>query len=354
MVAVSLFGRLATDTAALRARMELLTRQVSDGRKGTLYGDTAPEARRAIDLRADIARRATWQGSIDGALGRVQVALTVLGQLETIASAAMAGTLSLPGTDSRRVTVVAQEARAALVQVAQLLNTRQGGEYVFGGSDFLNAPIPDAANVLSSGMTVQIATAVGGLAPGGAAAVSAAALAAASSDTPGVTPFSAFLSDPLGGLAEPRRSVPAEDGLRIAYGLSANRNAAAVSAGNTTGSWARDLMRGLATLAALDPAQVSLGTDFQAVVADAREALRSATETLGQERGLLGAVEKRLEGVRDAHADLTITLRLQLSAVEEVDAAETIAKLQATRIQIEASYQAIATLGGLSLARFLA
>ena len=354
MVAVSMFGRLATDTAALRARMEVLARQVADGRKGTFYGDIAPEARRAIDLRADIAMRATYGGTIDGALGRTQVAQTVLGQIETIASDAMASTLSLPGTDVRRVTVVAQQARAALVQVAQLLNERQAGDYVFGGSDFLNPPIPDAANILSSGMAVQIATAVAGLVPGGAAAVAASTLAAASSDAPGVTPFSAFHSDPLAGLNEPRRAVPAEDGPRIEYGMLANRNAAAVSGGNTTGSWARDLMRGLATLAALDPSQVTLGADFQTVVADARESLRSATEALGQERGLLGAVEKRLGTLKDAHVELSLTLKLQLSSIEEVDAADAIARLQSTRNQIEASYQAIATIGQLSLARFLA
>ncbi|HYF08387.1 MAG TPA: flagellin, partial [Acetobacteraceae bacterium] len=118
-------------------------------------------------------------------------------------------------------------------------------------------------------------------------------------------------------------------------------------------SWARDLMRGLGTLAALDPAQIALGADFQAVVATAREALRSAVEAMAQERGMLGAVERRLEAAREAHADLTVTLRLQLSSVEEVDAAETIARLQATRIQIESSYQALGMLGELSLARFL-
>ncbi|HYF09018.1 MAG TPA: hypothetical protein VD970_15455, partial [Acetobacteraceae bacterium] len=164
MVAVSLLGRLAADTAHLRARLETLTRQVSDGRRGPFYGDVAPEARRAMDLRADIALRATHQGTIAGALGRTGVAQSVLGQLEAIAGDAMAGTLSLPGTDARRVAVVAQTAGAALVQVAQLLNTRHAGEYVFGGSDFLNAPIPDAAGIGTSGMAVQIAAAVQGLA----------------------------------------------------------------------------------------------------------------------------------------------------------------------------------------------
>lgn len=353
MVAVSLLSRLAADTAQLRQRMELLSRQVSDGRRGALYGDIAPEARRAIDLRADIALRGTYRGTIDRALGRTGLGQEVIGRIETIANAALAATLSLPGTDARRVTTVAEQARAALAEVAQLLNERQGGEYVFGGSDSLNPPIPDAANILASGMATQIAAAVAGLAPGGAAAVAAATLAAASSDAPGVTPFSAFLSDPLAGLAEARRAVPAEDGPRVAYGLFANRNAAATSTGETTGSWARDVLRGLATLAAIDPSQVALGQDFLSVIATAREGLRSGIEAMAQERGLLGAVEQRLAASREAHAEVTIALRLQLSAIEEVDPAEAITRLQAVQVQLQASYQTIADAASLTLTRFL-
>lgn len=353
MTSVSLIGRLATDTVALRARMDLLARQVSDGRKGSLYGDIAPQGRQAIDLRAEIGIRATYQGTIDAALGRTQVAQRVMAQLQSIADEAQGWTLSLPGTESGRVTLVAQQARAALVQVAQLLDTRQAGQYVFGGTDSLNPPVPDPDGILSSGMATQIAAAVAGLVPGGAAAVAAASLAAASSDTAGVTPFSAFVSTAGAGLTEARRSVPAEDGSRVDYGLFANRNAAAISTGSTTGSWARDLMLGLATLAAIDPAQIALGADFQAVIAGARYSLTSASEALSQERGVLGSVEKRLESVKQAHADLTVTLRLQLSAIEEVDPAEAITRLQATQTQLQTSYQAIATLSGLSLARFL-
>ena len=113
-------------------------------------------------------------------------------------------------------------------------------------------------------------------------------------------------------------------------------------------------MRGLATLAAIDPAQVALGADLQAVIAGARGALASASEALSQEQGLLGSVEKRLDGMKVAHGELTVALRLQLSSIEEVDAAEAITRLQATQTQLETSYQAISALGSLSLARLLA
>jgi flagellin-like hook-associated protein FlgL len=203
-------------------------------------------------------------------------------------------------------------------------------------------------------MATDIAAAVAGLTVGNAAAVAAATLSAAQSDAAGTTPFSAFVSDPAQGLGEPRRSVPAAEGERVAYGLFANRNAAATSVGETTGSWARDVLRGLATLAALDPAQAALGTGFTELMAVVRGGLRSAVDAIGVERGALGATEQRLETTARRHAEVSVALAGQIAEIEEVDMAATISRLQATQTQLEASYRAISLVSGLTLTRFLA
>ncbi len=184
--------------------------------------------------------------------------------------------------------------------------------------------------------------------------MAAATRAAAQQDgSAGVSPFSAFLNDPARGLAKPRRAVPADDGMMVAHGLFANRNAAAPSAGETAGGWARDLLRGLMSLAALTPAQTASRTDFHAFAATIREGLRSATDALGAEAGALGQTEARLDAMRSRHEAVQVTLRTQLSGIEEVDLAETLSRLQQTRTALEASYGAIARIGGLSLAQFL-
>ncbi|MBL6459667.1 hypothetical protein JMJ55_30715, partial [Belnapia sp. T6] len=79
-----------------------------------------------------------------------------------------------------------------------------------------------------------------------AATVAAATRAAALDDSAGTTPFSDVLSDPARGGVEPRRSLLSAAGTATPVGLFANRNAAERSAGETTGSWVRDLLRGLA------------------------------------------------------------------------------------------------------------
>ena len=51
--------------------------------------------------------------------------------------------------------------------------------------------------------------------------------------------------------------VTSADGTATEVGLFASRNAAATSTGETTGGWARDLLRGLASIAALTPASAA-------------------------------------------------------------------------------------------------
>jgi flagellar hook-associated protein 3 FlgL len=188
---------------------------------------------------------------------------------------------------------------------------------------------------------------------GNAAAVAAATRAAAMDDSAGVTPFSAFLSDPASGLVEPRRSVPVGDGQLAPYGISANRNGTAASTGETTGSWARDLLRGLASIAALGPAQAASPDDFRALADSIRQGLKSAANGLADEQGALGLTEQRLQVAQEMQSSVTDTLKTQLADIEEVDLASTLTRLQATRTALEASYTALGNLGTLTLTRYL-
>ena len=196
--------------------------------------------------------------------------------------------MKLDPNDPGSLSLVAARARAAMVEVGQLLNSRSNGEYLFGGSDFANPPVPDPDGLPTSGMARQIAGAVATLGGGNAAAVAAATRAAAMDDAAGVTPFSAFLSDPASGLVEPRRSVPVGDGQSAPYGISANRNGGAASTGETTGSWARDLLRGLASIAALGPAQAASPDDFRALADTIRQGLQKRGEWPGRRAGRAG------------------------------------------------------------------
>jgi flagellin-like hook-associated protein FlgL len=352
MRGIDTLGRLDSDAGLLRLRLDTLNRQLATGRRAEAPGDLSPHLPRVSELRAEAARRDTYGAAVGEALGRAQATQGALGRLTAIAREFGGDVaMKLDPKDAASIPLAAARARAALIEVGHILNTRQGGEYLFGGSDSANPPVPAPDDLPASGFASQIASAVATLGGGNAAAVGAATRAAAASDAAGTTPFSAFLSGP--GLAEPRRGVPAEDGALVPYGVAANRNAAAVSSGETTGSWARDLLRGLASIAALTPAQAASPAEFAAFAAVVRDGLRSASDALANEAGALGFTEARLEETQRRHADANTTLEAQLAAIEEVDLAEVLTRLRATETTLQASYGAIGRLGDLTLARFL-
>jgi flagellin-like hook-associated protein FlgL len=174
----------------------------------------------------------------------------------------------------------------------------------------------------------------------------------AQSNAAGTTPFSVFLSTGAGA-TEARTNVLGNENDRVEYGIHANRNAAIVSSGETTGSWARDLLRGLASIAGLTPEKAQLGDDYTTFISTIRNGLESSVDALALERGSLGLTEARLQGVASLQENIGTSLKLQLSNLEDVDMAKTITSFQTTQTQLEASYRALAISQQLSLTRFL-
>jgi flagellar hook-associated protein 3 FlgL len=353
MTGISLTGRIDLNAIMLRERLTLLGEQVSTGRKGSSYAALNTDAPKSMDLRGEISRREAHQNTIRQTLSKVQVTQDVLDRIGAIAERVSANTAKLMGASKpEEIQIQAGQARAALVEVANLLNERYGGEYLFGGSDTHQPPIPDADGILTSGMASGIATQVASLASGNAATVLANTKALAQSNAAGTTPFSVFLSTGPGA-TEGRRNLLSNDNERIEYGIAANRNGSVVSSGETTGSWARDLLRGLASIAALTPEKSQLGQDYNTFVTTVQQGLKSSVNALALERGALGVVESRMESIRTLHESVTLTLTLQVSEIEEVDMAKTITSFQATQSRLEASYRAMSIAQQLSLTRFL-
>lgn len=357
MASIDMFTRLTSETALLRSRLETLTRQSTSGLRAVALGDLAPEVPRAVSLRGEVARRELYGKAMDQALGRTAIMQDSLGRLTEIArDFRTKAALRIHSGDPGSLMTVQSNARAALKEVADLLNTRHAGEYLFGGSDLGNPPIPDPEGVATGQMAQDIAAEIAGLGASDAAAVAAATRVIAQSTSAGVTPFSGFLSADEAlpaGERETRRGVPSADGQIIGYGIAANRNGEAASTGETTGSWARDLLRNLMSLAALTPEQMAAPAAFDGFVATIREGLSSAETALGEEAGALGHVEARMEAAKRRHDDMSSVLAQQLSSIEEVDVADILTRMQATRSALEASYRAIGSLADLNLAHFL-
>jgi flagellin-like hook-associated protein FlgL len=345
MSSISTVAGLATDQALLRGRIDTLSRQVATGQRGTVHGALGAEARRAIDLRGEIGRREAYGNAADRALARSGAAATVLARLHDLTAGVSAEAKRAKTLGALAAETLAQSARAALDEAAALLNTRHAGEYLFGGSDVAAPPVPGAATIASGPLAAAIAAAVGTLDASNATAVLADTATAASD--PASTPFSAFLE--AEGATEARRAVQVAEGERVALGVFAHRDQADAVAG----SWGRELLRGLATLAALTPAQAALGTGWTGLLDGVAAGLDGAAQGLAAEQGTLGAAEQRIEAARERHADTLVALRAQLGAVEEVDLAAASAELRQVQSRLEASYEVTGMISRLSLAALL-
>lgn len=312
------YGRLAqllSHSTDIRQQLTQANVQVATGRIAETYAGLGAGARVSVDLRPQIANQEAWQANVAQAAGRLGVAQDALKSIGQIASDMRARTNTLNGLNPREAENVAALARQGLERVAQLLNTKVGDIYVFAGQDSETPPIPDTSP----------------------AALTAALLA---SDT-AAPPFSAT----LGG--EPP-TIEVGEGERVAVGLIANRNTLATSPPPTTGSYMRDILRGLATLTTITD-----GPGLAAAAADTRTRLESALSTLGVEAGSLGNVQAGLSTRQAQSAATVLALRTQVSGAEDVDLAAALTRVSALQTQLQASYQIIAGGRELTLSRYL-
>lgn len=347
MSILSIIGGMAPDQSRLRERIAVLTRQISTGEVGQTHGALGAEAKRAIDLRGDIARREAYLGAMDTALGRMGPTQAVLGRLETLAQQMSAEALRARTLGATAADQLARSARAALEEAATLLNARHKGEYLLAGSNLALAPVPGAEGIATSQMATDIAAAVAALDPDPANLGPLLTATATAVTDPATTPFNAWLEGP--GLTDPRRALIVADGERVAWGVMANQD----QAGNAAGAWGREILRGLATLAALTPASVAQGAGYDALLREVGGALGATGAAITQERSQLGAREQRVMAVRDRNADLLVVLRTQLGQVEEVDVAEVTTRLREAEMRLSASYQTTGMVARLSLAALL-
>jgi flagellar hook-associated protein 3 FlgL len=347
----STLNRLIGDSGALHTQLDVLTGRASSGLIADTYAGLGSGAAVSLDLNPQVANLQTWQNNIDAATGRMQVAQTALTQLQQIATDFIAKTNNLDGLSASDIDSIAANARDALSQVTNLLDTQSGGVYVFAGQDTANPPVPNPNAILSSPFFTQIQTAVAQLSTLGGNGTAASTLATASSNAATTSPFSSYLSQPVANLQAP--TVQVSDGQTMTVGLFASSNSLIVSNGSsTTGSYTRDLLRALATIGCLTSSQAN-DPNLATLVADTRTSLTNALTAMASEAGVLGNTQSGLTTIKTQLSDTATALSGQIGNAEDADIAATLSKLASTQTQLQASYQLIASASALSLAKFL-
>jgi flagellar hook-associated protein 3 FlgL len=347
----STLNTLIANTAAVHQQLDTLTEQASTGHVAETYAGLGAGAGISLNLNPQLATLQTYQNNINQATGSMQVTQSAMTQIQQIAATFVADMPDLNNLNVGEIDSVASNARTALTQVANLLDTTDGGTYVFGGQDSGNPPVPDPGNILSSGFYTQINSAISTLATNGAAATIASTLTIASSNAAGTSPFSTYMSQSPPAISPP--VVQTGQGSTIQTGLLASTNSTAVSSGSsTTGSYMRDLMRALATIGSMSSSQAT-DRNFTSLVQDTTSSLNGVVSAMATDVGVLGNSQATMTNIQTQLTETATALSGQVSAVQDVDMATTLSNLTATQTQLQASYRLISGASTLSLVSFL-
>lgn len=351
-------GSLIANASSVKQKLNALTNQASSGLIGDTYAGLGTGASVALDLRPQVANLQTWQNNIDASTGRIAVTQTAMTNIQSIAANFYAQLNNINGANAGAVDTIAASARDALSQVASQLDTQYGGVYVFAGQDTANPPVPNPDNIADGTANTffgQIKSDVGSLGnPDSATTVAQHTLADAAFGS-SVSPFSTYLSttDPP---ALPTVQVGQNSATTI--GLSASHNGLIPQPlpdnvnFTTTGSYMRDVLRALATIGSLSGSKANVA-GFQDLVQNTRTSLTGAISAMAQDAGVLGNVQSSLTATQSTLADTQIALTGQVSSAEDVDMAKTLSQLSLVQTQMQASYQLISGMSGLSLVKFL-
>ena len=343
--------QIIENSAATLARLNQLTEQSSSGLISQTYaGLGAGAAQTVLSVAPQIASANAQIAAINATVGPMTVQQNALTAISSITTGIVSQLSSLSTLDSAGAAGVIAATQAALVQVATLLNTQDGGVYVFGGQDSGEPPVPDPDNIASSGFYTQIQSAVAGLAGNGAAATTAAVLGVAGSNAAGTTPFSAGLTAAAG-----LPTITLGNGQQVTTGIAANSNGFVTSPGigtTSTGSYMRDILAGLASIASLTPSQIA-GAGFQSFLQSTEASMRNANDSLNQDAGVLGNTQTALATQATGLGATVTALTNQVSNADTVDAAATISQISSVQTALQSSYQLIATMKTLNLASYL-
>ena len=346
-----MLGELVQGASTVQTQLDALAQQASTGNISQTYSGLGANALTDLNLNTEIAQNNTYVANITSANTTIGITQTVMNQLSKIASGISAQLDNITGTS---ISTLAEQAQNDLQQVANLLNTQNGTNYIFAGQDASNPPVPNPGAILSSPFFTQIQAAVAGLATNGAATTMATSLSVASSNTlptaGGTSPFSAALSPPPANF---QATVETGPGQSTSVGLLASANTYATSSGPyTTGSYTRDLMNALAMVGSLTPASAS-AAGFTGLISDIQTSLTGAISAMANEEGGLGATQDSLTATSTTLGNVTTALKTQVSSVQDVNMAQTLSNLTMVQTQLQASYKLIASVQSLSLANYV-
>ncbi len=289
----------------LQTQAGTLEQQISTGLKSTSFADIAPDSATVLDLTAQQSQQQSYIDTGNTLTTRLQTMSLAMSNVETVAQQfnqeLQEAAFSNGGTSAQTL------AKSLLQQIGDYLNTKDGSRYLFAGNQTQTAPF-NAAGLPNPGSL--------------------------SSPVNGAFPAGYYQGD--NGIAQ----ATIDTNVALQYGVTANNTAF------------EQIVRVLNFFANAGPLSSSNATDV-ANVTQGEEMLTAATTQVQQLVATTGMQQSQLNSTLTAHQNSLALANTSLGKLEQVDSATAITQLNSLQTQLQASYQTINMLQGLSLANYL-
>ena len=286
-----------------QSRIQDMQIQAATGYKAQRYAGIAPQSGRLLNLEDERARMAQYQTN-NGAINlRLQTMETSVSSV--IDAATKLKTLLTNALNGSNATEMAltQEAQNLLNEVSKSLNVKIGDRHLFSGSLTNVAPVDLAAAGFTAPPTAYPSSADTGYYQGNTTILSSRAA----------------------------------DDFDVSYGATADE------------AGFEKIIRAL-NLTATVTLTPTIDRDR---LQDALDVVNQAIQELPTIRSRIAASQTALDQADEMHADMTTYLEVSITEITSVDITETISRINADQVLLQASYMTISRLGQLSLANYL-
>ncbi|WP_047308380.1 flagellin [Rhodopseudomonas palustris] len=286
--------------AALKGQATMTTMQMQEasGVVSTDFGGYGSGAKQIVNLQVSVARAQTYIDTATQAGSKIEVMYASVNSIADLLSSFRSTLTAASNTASTDSSSVIQSAQDALNQMAALLNSKYGAQYLFGGARTDTAPVD----------------------------VSSATYPAAT------TPSSADTSYYRGD--DERASARVSDTQTVTYGVTADDPAF------------EQAMRAMNLIANAS----SLSSD---TLEEALDLVTSATDAIGIVQSRISNSAASIERASTVQSDYQAFAQSLATDLTSVDVAAVTAALSTYQAQLTASYSAIATVQSLNLASYL-
>lgn len=331
------------DIRTQQAQLATATGEVSSGKKSNLGQQLGVGVSVLYRLYADVQQGNALQSAATVNTQQLSAMQAAMGSIDGVLGKAQSAMLQYaPGNPEIETGLLAVQAREAMSGMASLMNTQLGGRSLFGGDD--SGVLPMRETDAPGGALETVRGLVAG--PVDATNVDALIGQVGGLFAPGSGQYEALFYRSGSGTADAPTEVRLGPGQSVSYNLR----------GDNQGF--RDAMQGFSLLSLID-AKDAAGRKL--LDADAVEAVRSrasqliggAQEQLTVETGRLGLVQSRLQAASEAQSQAVTAATVQIGALENVDYYAASAKIEALKIQLQATYSLTSSLQDLSLVNYL-